>query len=183
MSWSWLCNKFSATNLVERADVISIRVDMCPKLLRGRIKLGHGVQLEHQIPLSLPVIGECRVYWSSKQNVFHSILGSCWNPKPCTLAARWIFLGFLFQCAHLTVICRFELSPEKWMLLYPNLPKMVGSDWLEARIRSIHGLNGSLTACHIFGHTHFVWDTTLDGVRSIFWNPTWFAGIQVPPIK
>ncbi|CAM6098737.1 unnamed protein product [Calypogeia fissa] len=62
---------------------------------------------------------------------------------------------------------RFELCPEKRMLLYPNLPKMVGSDWLESRIRSIHGQNGSPTACHIFGHTHLAWDTTLDGIRYI----------------
>jgi hypothetical protein len=41
------------------------------------------------------------------------------------------------------------------MLFYPNLPKVVGSDWLEARVRSIHGPHGSETACHVFGHTHF----------------------------
>ncbi|KAL2628813.1 hypothetical protein R1flu_013499 [Riccia fluitans] len=62
---------------------------------------------------------------------------------------------------------RFELCPEKRMLLYPNLPKMVGSDWLEARVRKIHGQKGSPTACHLFGHTHFAWDATLDGIRYI----------------
>ncbi|KAL3686866.1 hypothetical protein R1sor_013175 [Riccia sorocarpa] len=62
---------------------------------------------------------------------------------------------------------RFELCPEKRMLLYPNLPKMVGSDWLEARVRQIHGEMGSATSCHLFGHTHFAWDTTLDGIRYI----------------
>jgi len=62
---------------------------------------------------------------------------------------------------------RFELCPEKRMLFYPNLPKIIGSDWLEERLRTIHGPHGSPTACHVFGHTHFCWDATLDGVRYI----------------
>lgn len=51
------------------------------------------------------------------------------------------------------------------MLLYPKLPKMIGSDWLEARVRRFHGERGSDTACHLFGHTHFAWDSTLEGIR------------------
>ncbi|KAJ7299645.1 hypothetical protein O6H91_Y187300 [Diphasiastrum complanatum] len=62
---------------------------------------------------------------------------------------------------------RQELCPEKRMLFYPNLPKVAGSDLLEARLRNIHGLNGTPTACHVFGHTHFSWDATLNGVRYI----------------
>ena len=62
-------------------------------------------------------------------------------------------------------VCRFELCPEKRLLFYPNLPKVVGSSWLEARLRQIHGHHGSATACHVFGHTHFCWDATLDGIR------------------
>lgn len=62
---------------------------------------------------------------------------------------------------------RYELCPEKRMLFYPNLPKITGSDWLEARLRTIHGRHGSPTACHVFGHTHFCWDATLDGIRYI----------------
>lgn len=62
---------------------------------------------------------------------------------------------------------RPELCPEKRMLFYPNLPKVVGSDFLEARVRRIHGARGSWSACHIFGHTHFCWDATLDGIRYI----------------
>lgn len=65
----------------------------------------------------------------------------------------------------LDCVSRFELCPEKRMLFYPNLPKIIGSDWLEARLRTIHGRYGSPTACHVFGHTHFCWDATLDGVR------------------
>ncbi|CAK9164342.1 unnamed protein product [Ilex paraguariensis] len=60
-----------------------------------------------------------------------------------------------------------ELCPEKRMLFYPNLPKIIGSDFLEARIRSIHGLEGSASACHVFGHTHFCWDAVLDGIRYV----------------
>ncbi|XP_057968690.1 uncharacterized protein LOC131158103 isoform X3 [Malania oleifera] len=60
---------------------------------------------------------------------------------------------------------RQELCPEKRMLFYPNLPKIIGSDYLEARIRSIHGVDGSVSVCHVFGHTHFCWDAVLDGIR------------------
>lgn len=62
---------------------------------------------------------------------------------------------------------RQELCPEKRMLFYPKLPKIIGSDYLEVRIRSIHGIQGSASACHVFGHTHFCWDTVLDGIRYV----------------
>ncbi|CAN1846316.1 [Acyl-carrier-protein] phosphodiesterase PptH, partial [Linum perenne] len=62
---------------------------------------------------------------------------------------------------------RQELCPEKRMLFYPNLPKVIGSDSLEQRIRSIHGTEGSECACHVFGHTHFCWDAMLDGIRYV----------------
>ncbi|XP_030472415.2 LOW QUALITY PROTEIN: uncharacterized protein LOC115690261 [Syzygium oleosum] len=62
---------------------------------------------------------------------------------------------------------RQELCPEKRMLFYPNLPKIIGSDSLEVRLRSIHGAEGSGSACHVFGHTHFCWDATLDGIRYV----------------
>ncbi|KAJ8750191.1 hypothetical protein K2173_014106 [Erythroxylum novogranatense] len=62
---------------------------------------------------------------------------------------------------------RQELCPEKRMLFYPNLPKIIGSDFLEVRLRSIHGTEGSASACHVFGHTHFCWDAVLDGIRYI----------------
>ncbi|XP_019195770.1 PREDICTED: uncharacterized protein LOC109189612 [Ipomoea nil] len=62
---------------------------------------------------------------------------------------------------------RQELCPEKRMLFYPNLPKIAGSEFLEARIRHIHGAEGSDFACHVFGHTHFCWDAVLDGIRYV----------------
>ncbi|KMT03393.1 hypothetical protein BVRB_8g190810 [Beta vulgaris subsp. vulgaris] len=62
---------------------------------------------------------------------------------------------------------RQDLCPEKRMLFYPNLPKIIGSSFLEARVRSIHGAEGSEAACHVFGHTHFGWDATLDGIRYV----------------
>ncbi|KAL5749398.1 hypothetical protein ACOSP7_024001 [Xanthoceras sorbifolium] len=62
---------------------------------------------------------------------------------------------------------RQELCPEKRMLFYPNLPKIIGSDSLEVRVRSIHGAEGSASACHVFGHTHFCWDAVLDGIRYV----------------
>lgn len=60
---------------------------------------------------------------------------------------------------------RPELCPEKRMLFYPNLPKIIGSDCLEGRLRSIHRKDGGSEACHVFGHTHFCWDAVLDGIR------------------
>ncbi|KAL5545341.1 hypothetical protein UlMin_009125 [Ulmus minor] len=51
------------------------------------------------------------------------------------------------------------------MFFYPKLPKIIGSDSLELRIRSIHGNEGSGSACHVFGHTHFYWDAVIDGIR------------------
>ena len=51
------------------------------------------------------------------------------------------------------------LIPEKRMLFQPNLAKAVGSDFLEARIRRLRPI------AHVFGHTHFMWDAIIDGVR------------------
>ncbi|KAK4742876.1 hypothetical protein SAY87_000877 [Trapa incisa] len=62
---------------------------------------------------------------------------------------------------------RQELCPEKRMLFYPNLPKIIGSNCLEDRVRSIHGAGGNISACHVFGHTHFCWDVVLDGIRYV----------------
>ncbi|XP_078427374.1 uncharacterized protein LOC144699909 [Wolffia australiana] len=62
---------------------------------------------------------------------------------------------------------RQDLCPEKRMLFYPNLPKIIGSDLLEERLRLIHGANGQPSACHVFGHTHFSWDVELDGIRYV----------------
>ncbi|CAI9111656.1 OLC1v1011939C1 [Oldenlandia corymbosa var. corymbosa] len=62
---------------------------------------------------------------------------------------------------------RQELCPEKRMLFYPKLPKIIGSDFLESRLRSIHRDKGSAYACHVFGHTHFCWDAVLDGIRYV----------------
>ncbi|ERN10220.1 uncharacterized protein LOC18438392 [Amborella trichopoda] len=62
---------------------------------------------------------------------------------------------------------RPELCPEKRMLFYPNLPKVIGSDYLEARLRTLHGIHGSPHACHMFGHTHFCWDIWLQGIRYV----------------
>ncbi|XP_049935537.1 uncharacterized protein LOC116261375 [Nymphaea colorata] len=64
-------------------------------------------------------------------------------------------------------IPRQELCPEKRMLFYPDLPKIIGSDCLEERLRYIHGAAEDGSACHIFGHTHFCWDALLDGIRYI----------------
>ncbi|KAK9705657.1 hypothetical protein RND81_07G074100 [Saponaria officinalis] len=62
---------------------------------------------------------------------------------------------------------RLDLCPEKRMLFYPNLPKIIGSNFLETRLRSIHGNEGRETACHVFGHTHFSWDARIDGIRYV----------------
>ena len=68
---------------------------------------------------------------------------------------------------------RLELCPEKRMLFYPNLPKAVGSDFCRVRIQNLRrekpagGASRDRTHVHCFGHTHFGWDATIDGVRYI----------------
>ncbi|KAG1681526.1 hypothetical protein FOA52_014032 [Chlamydomonas sp. UWO 241] len=55
-----------------------------------------------------------------------------------------------------------RLNPEKRFLTFPNLAKAVGSDPLGERVRRLH------PAVHVFGHTHFSWDATLEnGVRYV----------------
>ncbi|KAK8444827.1 hypothetical protein SEVIR_9G207000v4 [Setaria viridis] len=62
---------------------------------------------------------------------------------------------------------RQELCPEKRMLYYPYLPKVIGSDFLERRLRDIHSNRKDGSACHVFGHTHFCWDSVVDGIRYV----------------
>lgn len=56
---------------------------------------------------------------------------------------------------------REELLLEKRFLLYPNLPKAVGSRFLRDRVEQLR------PDVHVFGHTHFAWDAIHDGVRYI----------------
>lgn len=56
---------------------------------------------------------------------------------------------------------RIELTPEKRYLYFPNLLKASGSDPLARRVESLQ------PHIHVFGHTHFGWDETLDGIRYI----------------
>ncbi|KAL6642891.1 hypothetical protein ACP70R_021072 [Stipagrostis hirtigluma subsp. patula] len=60
-----------------------------------------------------------------------------------------------------------ELCPEKRMLYYPYLPKVIGSDFLERRLRAIHSNRKDGAACHVFGHTHFCWDSVVDEIRYV----------------
>ncbi len=56
-----------------------------------------------------------------------------------------------------------DLLPEKRMLNFANLSKAVGSDYLGARVRKLK------PAAHVFGHTHFAWDSEIDGTRYVQW--------------
>ena len=56
---------------------------------------------------------------------------------------------------------RIELIPEKRFLRYPDLIKAVGSHALGARVTALR------PHLHFFGHTHFGWDHTLDGIRYV----------------
>lgn len=53
------------------------------------------------------------------------------------------------------------LLPEKRNLFYSGLAKAVGSDFLARRISKLR------PSMHIFGHTHFGWDATLEGEPEI----------------
>ncbi|XP_011086924.1 uncharacterized protein LOC105168516 isoform X2 [Sesamum indicum] len=83
----------------------------------------------------------------------------------------YIVEDILRRCSHIISFSHFvprqELCPEKRMLFYPNLPKIIGSKYLETRIRAIHGAEGRQSACHVFGHTHFCWDAILNGIRYV----------------
>ncbi|KAL8481098.1 hypothetical protein ACS0TY_027583 [Phlomoides rotata] len=88
------------------------------------------------------------------------------NDKNCN-----IIEDILKRCSQIISFSHFvprqELCPEKRMLFYPNLPKIIGSKYLETRIRAMCGAEGHVSACHVFGHTHFCWDAVLDGVRYV----------------
>ena len=56
---------------------------------------------------------------------------------------------------------RIELIPEKRFLVYPDLIKAVGSNPLGRRVARLR------PDVHCFGHSHFGWDATLDGVRYV----------------
>ena len=47
------------------------------------------------------------------------------------------------------------------MLYQPNLAKAVGSHLLAKRIQQLQPV------AHVFGHTHFNWDSVIDGIRYI----------------
>ena len=49
------------------------------------------------------------------------------------------------------------------MLFQPNLAKAVGSSYVAQRIQELRPL------AHVFGHTHFLWDTTIKKVRYVQW--------------
>ena len=48
------------------------------------------------------------------------------------------------------------LLPEKRNLFYAGLAKAVGSDFLARRLSALQ------PCMHVFGHTHFGWDASLD---------------------
>lgn len=52
-----------------------------------------------------------------------------------------------------------RLCPEKRFLTLPSLSKAVGSRPLGERVARLR------PEAHVFGHTHFGWDATLDGIR------------------
>ena len=58
---------------------------------------------------------------------------------------------------------RQDLLPEKRFLFFPNLSKMVGSAPLQQRLERLRPQHH----LHVFGHSHFSWDATLDGVRYV----------------
>lgn len=69
---------------------------------------------------------------------------------------------FIISFSHF--LPRLELIPEKRFLFQPNLAQIVGSKYLRKRVDSLR------PNLHVFGHTHFPWDMTLDdGVRYRSW--------------
>mmetsp|Transcript_96520 Transcript_96520/g.170949 ORF Transcript_96520/g.170949 Transcript_96520/m.170949 type:complete len:510 (+) Transcript_96520:68-1597(+) len=69
---------------------------------------------------------------------------------------------FVISFSHF--IPRLELMPEKRFLFQPNLTHVVGSNHVRKRVDSLQ------PDLHVFGHSHFPWDMTLeDGVRYRSW--------------
>eukprot|EP00916_Digyalum_oweni_P021973 GHVL01036417.1.p1 GENE.GHVL01036417.1~~GHVL01036417.1.p1 ORF type:complete len:317 (+),score=45.92 GHVL01036417.1:98-1048(+) len=66
---------------------------------------------------------------------------------------------FVISFSHF--VPRLDLNPEKRYLFYPKLPGSIGSNYLRARVAEL------TPNIHVFGHTHFAWDSTLDGIRYI----------------
>jgi len=58
-------------------------------------------------------------------------------------------------------LSRLELLPERRYLYYPELAKAVGSNALGQRVARIRPV------MHVFGHTHFGWDQTIEGIRYV----------------
>ena len=56
---------------------------------------------------------------------------------------------------------RPELLLEKRFLLCPQLPKAAGSRYLGARLAALR------PALHVFGHTHFSMDKTINNIRYV----------------
>lgn len=56
-----------------------------------------------------------------------------------------------------------KLLPSKRWLHFPNLAKACGSDYLASRIQQVQ------STIHVFGHTHFLQDDVINGVRYIQW--------------
>ncbi len=81
-----------------------------------------------------------------------------------------MFIQCIEQCMHTYNICDMaqthithvdtsipqQLMPEKRFLFFPMLPKISGSRFLATRITQWQ------PHMHVFGHTHFSWDATLD---------------------
>lgn len=66
--------------------------------------------------------------------------------------------------------CVQALLPEKRYLFYPNLAKAAGSVPLAKRLQALQ------PDVHIFGHTHFSWDTHLHGALSSCGTP-WHSAL------
>jgi hypothetical protein len=62
---------------------------------------------------------------------------------------------------------RLELLPEKRMLFYPKLAQASGSVHLRKRVEEIKSRINDGDMTHVFGHTHFGWNTQIDGVRYV----------------
>eukprot|EP00931_Biecheleriopsis_adriatica_P045500 TRINITY_DN26061_c0_g1_i1.p1 TRINITY_DN26061_c0_g1~~TRINITY_DN26061_c0_g1_i1.p1 ORF type:complete len:445 (-),score=89.14 TRINITY_DN26061_c0_g1_i1:149-1306(-) len=70
--------------------------------------------------------------------------------------------SFVLSFSHF--LPHMELIPEKRFLFSPNLTQIVGSDFVRQRVAQLK------PDLHIFGHSHFPWDMTLeDGVRYKSW--------------
>jgi len=138
------------------------KIDIIKTLLRMMTRLGRMDRIRDPSHLS-----RCRYFIPPPKHRFLPYVAHPFSPY---LRVRFVLLRAQIGAlrdehpgAPLITFSHFlprpELLPEKRFLTLPTLAKAVGSRFLNERVRRLS------PDVHVFGHTHFGWDATIEGVR------------------